>query len=421
MLTPYGTAEVARQVYQTSDGGPVYAPLDDRAGLVLGATPGFARMIAWKYAEMGSAKVQEDLARNHGRTVSRGWITRTAEAVACLAAELEQTSSPRLPKLEGTVREVVIALDEVTLGASGGEPLRAGVASLGLHGPSGERLYTIYRAAVLGPSVQPFLEEVGREIARVTNAWNPARYVGVTSARPWAVRFLRNRTEREYLDPHALWDRLEAAAVTCDEIARDDYAGWVTSLRPWLAGEEGGPDDLCLFRDQLLMSPSFRHHCPGVEELFEDLSKALCEPIPPSNLSDSAGGRRACGGSVGPGAGADRRPVREAQAAAGDQEHAGGAHAACLDPDRRPLGGVLATRRQSPGTLNVSTRPCHSPSAASGGAEGRRRDGQGAPDYHIANDRSGSSWPRSPAFPPARCRQPISVMIRTASFRSRSA
>jgi len=59
--TPYGVATVARHVYQSSQGGKTYCPLDRDARIVVSSTPRFAKMIAHKYAEFGSGRVLIDL------------------------------------------------------------------------------------------------------------------------------------------------------------------------------------------------------------------------------------------------------------------------------------------------------------------------------------------------------------------------
>ena len=55
--TPYGVAAVKRHVYQSSKGGPTFCPLDQAARIVVSSTPRFAKMVAHKYAESGSARV----------------------------------------------------------------------------------------------------------------------------------------------------------------------------------------------------------------------------------------------------------------------------------------------------------------------------------------------------------------------------
>jgi hypothetical protein len=95
--TPYGVATVPRHVYQGSRGGPTFCPLDRDARIVVSSTPRFARMIAHKYAEFGSARVLADLRENHGRAVARSFVQNVADAVAsvALAHEVDGSTTSR--------------------------------------------------------------------------------------------------------------------------------------------------------------------------------------------------------------------------------------------------------------------------------------------------------------------------------------
>ena len=50
--TPWGEAEVKRHMYQSSKGGKQYCPLEIGARIILTSTPGFAKLVSWKYAEL---------------------------------------------------------------------------------------------------------------------------------------------------------------------------------------------------------------------------------------------------------------------------------------------------------------------------------------------------------------------------------
>ena len=64
--TQWGKVDVERHVYQSSKGGKQYCPLEYTARIIQTATPRFAKIVSWKYAEKGSTRVQEDLMQSHG-------------------------------------------------------------------------------------------------------------------------------------------------------------------------------------------------------------------------------------------------------------------------------------------------------------------------------------------------------------------
>ena len=55
--TPYGSVAVARHVYQTSEGGKTFCPLEDNARMILNATPKLAKLVSYKYAEAGAIRL----------------------------------------------------------------------------------------------------------------------------------------------------------------------------------------------------------------------------------------------------------------------------------------------------------------------------------------------------------------------------
>ena len=65
---------VEHNVYQTSKGGKVFVPLEDKARIIRCATPRFAKMLSSKYARLNASDVCDDLLNNHGREISRGTV-----------------------------------------------------------------------------------------------------------------------------------------------------------------------------------------------------------------------------------------------------------------------------------------------------------------------------------------------------------
>lgn len=102
--TPYGVATVARHVYQSTQGGPTYCPLDRDARIVVSSTPRFAKVLSHKYAEFSSPRAQIDLKANHGRSVSRCLIQDVADAVAAAVLAKEEDWSYTLRADDRTFR-----------------------------------------------------------------------------------------------------------------------------------------------------------------------------------------------------------------------------------------------------------------------------------------------------------------------------
>lgn len=145
--TPYGVATIERHVYQSSQGGATYCPLDRDARIIVRSTPKFAKMVSSKYAEFGSARVQHDLRDNHGRSVSRCLVQDIADAVAAVALVKEEDWSYHLPTMETPPAAVALSLDGTCtlMGEDGWRETMVGTISF--YDKEGERQHTIYLAA----------------------------------------------------------------------------------------------------------------------------------------------------------------------------------------------------------------------------------------------------------------------------------
>src|SRR3954449_13422198 len=109
--TPYGEAVVARHVYQTSQGGTTFCPLERDARIVLASTPRFAQLVSHKYAAMAGARVVADLETNHGRNTSLKQVQRLADAVGSVAQPKEESCHSAPPELDEPVRTIGLGLD----------------------------------------------------------------------------------------------------------------------------------------------------------------------------------------------------------------------------------------------------------------------------------------------------------------------
>jgi hypothetical protein len=225
--TPYGVAPVARHVYQSSRGGQTYCPLDRNARIVVSSTPKFAKMVAFKYAEFGSARVIKDLAENHGRAVARCFVQDVAEAVAAVALAKEEDWEYTLPALEEPVATVTIGMDGscLLMGEDGWRETMVG--TLGFYDEAGERQHTIYLGATPEYGKATFLDRMEREIARVKAAYPLARYVGLADGAKGNWEFLGRHTEVQVID---FWHAAEYLSDAADVL----FARQTGAKRPWL-------------------------------------------------------------------------------------------------------------------------------------------------------------------------------------------
>lgn len=225
--TPYGLAVVRRHVYQSSRGGKTFCPLDQAARIVVSSTPRFAKMIAHKYAEFGSARVIADLEENHGRRVARSFVQNVADAVATVALAREEDWEYELPEFDEPVATVTVGLDGTCM-LMGKETWReAMVGTLGFYNKEGERLHTVYTAATPEYGKLTFFERFDHEIDRAQAAYPDALYVGLADGAKDNWLYLESVTSEQVVDFYQvaiyLWKAAEA-------LFAEDGSG----LRPWI-------------------------------------------------------------------------------------------------------------------------------------------------------------------------------------------
>jgi hypothetical protein len=220
--TPYGVATVERHVYQSSQGGTTYCPLDRDARIIVSSTPKFAKMVSSKYAEFGSARVQHDLRDNHGRVVSRCLVQDVADAVAAVALAKEEDWSYHLPRLEAPPVTVALSLDGTCALMCEDGWREAMVGTIGFYDREGERQHTIYLAATPEYGKATFLGRLEAEVDEVKRRYPGARYVGIADGAKGNWEFLERHTAVQVVD---FWHAAEylgkAAAVIYTPYGRD--------------------------------------------------------------------------------------------------------------------------------------------------------------------------------------------------------
>lgn len=109
--TPYGAVIVNRHVYQTSQGGKTFCPLDDRARIITSSTPKLAQILSYKYAHLSAAEVADDLYKNHGRKTIPSFVKQTAEIVASIAQATEESWDYEVPEQIEPIANISVSLD----------------------------------------------------------------------------------------------------------------------------------------------------------------------------------------------------------------------------------------------------------------------------------------------------------------------
>ncbi len=242
--TPYGVAPVERHIYQSSRGGKTFCPLDRNARIVVSSTPKFAKMVSFKYAEFGSARVIKDLSENHGRSVARCFVQDVTDAVAAVALAKQEDWEYALPELESAPPTITIGMDGTCPLMCEGGWREAMVGTIGFYDAEGDRRHTIYLAATPEYGKATFLDRMEREIARVKAAHPQARYVGLADGAKGNWDFLGRHTGTQVIDFWHAAEYLSGAAGVLFARSPDAKRAWLESSCHRLKHEPGAARQL---------------------------------------------------------------------------------------------------------------------------------------------------------------------------------
>ncbi len=202
---------MVRHVYQSSRGGKQYVPLELHSGVIGLDTPRFAKMLAWKYAQVSSESVAEDLQENHHRAISRSHVQEASYEVGGLILSLEPDIRYRTGIDKSQVGAVSVGRDGAMLRLLDGSYREAMVGTPSLVGQDREVLHTIYLADKPEYGKGGFEALMEDEIHKLKVELGHLPWVGLAdgSAHNWA--FLAPHTDRQIIDWWHAWQYIRGA------------------------------------------------------------------------------------------------------------------------------------------------------------------------------------------------------------------
>jgi hypothetical protein len=242
--TPYGEAVVDRHVYQTAAGGATFCPLEQRARIILTATPFFAKQISGKYAEMAGARVVRDLKTNHGRSVSLCLVQDIAAVVGTIAQAKEEHWQYATPKIDKPIATIGIGLDGTCLLLLEDGGRQAMVGTISLYDKEGERQHTIYMAAQPQYGKEKFYQRLDREIKHTRQLYPQAHVTGVADGAGDNWTFLGKYTKDECIDFCHAAAYLSSVAAAAHPRSKSKQAQWVEDRRHCLRHETRAADKI---------------------------------------------------------------------------------------------------------------------------------------------------------------------------------
>jgi len=241
--TPYGKIELTRHVYQSSQGGKTYCPLEIDGRIIGQSTPKFAKQISSKYGDLGSRKVQKDLAENYGRNVSRKFIQDLSEQVGQVIQKKEDSWTYSLPPAALKATVISIGLDGTTsyLVKDGYRETMSGTISF--FDAEQTRVHTIYLAQTPEYGKATFKQRFEQEIIKVKAVCKKAHYTGLADGAPDNWSFLEPFINTATLD---FWHGTEYLTPASKVAYRLSYKQqqWFKDARHKLRHETGAAEKL---------------------------------------------------------------------------------------------------------------------------------------------------------------------------------
>lgn len=239
--TPYGSVAVPRHVYQTSEGGKTFCPLEENARMILNATPKFAKLVSYKYAEAGADAVVDDLLECHQRKISNRYVKSLGDTVGAYAVAKEETWNYALPKFERPCASIAIGVDGtcMLLHEDGWREAMAG--TIAFYDAQGERLHTIYAGATPEYGKEKFHTKFHREVDRVKEAYPNVPYIGLGDGAADNWSYLKPLTDHQTLDFYHASEYVGKAAVVMFKGAKkkEEREAWLENQLHQLKHKQG--------------------------------------------------------------------------------------------------------------------------------------------------------------------------------------
>lgn len=241
--TPYGEVKIPRHVYQSSQGGKTFCPLEKEARIIVYSTPKFAKMVSSKYSSVGGRFVQKDFVENHGRYISRNYIKNISDSVGQLALEKVEKWNYLPVVAPEAVKTIGLGLDGTCMYMAEDGWREAMVGTIAFYDEETNRLETIYLSAPPEYGKGNFTNNFESEISYIKGVYSNCSYVGIADGAKDNWSFLSKHTKCQILDYFHASEYVTKVAdvIYSNKVKRKK---WLTDSWHKLKHEDGGAIEL---------------------------------------------------------------------------------------------------------------------------------------------------------------------------------
>ncbi|MCK5520562.1 MAG: ISKra4 family transposase [Candidatus Marinimicrobia bacterium] len=242
--TPYGEIKLHRNVYQSSQGGKTYCPLENDARIIVYSTPKFAKMVSSKYSSIGGRFVQKDLIENHGRYISRNYIKNISDTVGEIALEKVKKWKYLPPVSPEIVKSIGLGLDGTCMFMADNGWRQAMVGTIAFFGKENNRFDTIYLSAPPEYGKTNFIENFENEINSIKKIYVESDYIGIADGAKDNWTFLSKHTNYQILDFFHASEYVTKVAEAVYSRNKEKRSKWLSDSCHKLKHEKNGAKEL---------------------------------------------------------------------------------------------------------------------------------------------------------------------------------
>jgi hypothetical protein len=224
--TLFGPVSIERHIYQTSNGGTTYCPLEERARIVENATIGLCQVLASKYANLSTRTVADDLQKSNHLDLHVSRIQDITHELSRRAMGKEDRWQYKTAVPSSEAAAIVVYMDATCVAIVDERYKQATVGAIDILNRESERVETIYLANAPEDGKATFFERMDRELASVKKRYPDLRCVGLCDGATDLQNWLEERCDFITLDFYHLSEYVtKVAPAFCKNKA--DQEAWV--------------------------------------------------------------------------------------------------------------------------------------------------------------------------------------------------
>jgi hypothetical protein len=248
--TLFGPVAMQRHVYQNSDGGRTYCPLEQDARMCRDSTLGLSAIVALQHASLSDRQMQRQLALGHQLELSLSSLQELSTRLGEQALRKEEHWSYQPTTPVSKANAVVVYIDG-TCGAicqEGYKQIMVGV--IDIVDDNAQRLESIYVAQAPEEGRHSFYARMDRELDAIPRRYDKLTWLGLCDGAPDLQAWLEERCDYCTLDFYHVSEYVAAVAPL--------YATTAPQQKAWL--------------EETLHE--LKHHEQGAKRLLRKLKQA---------------------------------------------------------------------------------------------------------------------------------------------------